>query len=59
VKGGEMPEVESEMIVDIGCETPRINELFDGKPYNYFYAISSDVDLENPGTVRTTSHSNK
>jgi len=47
----DFPEVESEIIVDIGCETPRINELFDGKPYNYFYAISSDVDLENPGTV--------
>lgn len=50
-KGHTMPGLESEMIVDIGCETPRINELFDGKPYNYFYAISSDVDLDNPGTV--------
>jgi carotenoid isomerooxygenase len=49
---GKLLEVESEMIVDIGCETPRINENFNGKPYNYFYAISSDVDRDNPGTVR-------
>jgi carotenoid isomerooxygenase len=30
------------------------NDLFNcaGKPYRYFYAISSDVDAENPGTVR-------
>ena len=26
--------------------------IFKGKPYRYFYAISSDVDAENPGTVR-------
>jgi len=53
IKGNVMPGLESERIVDIGCETPRINEIFDGKPYNYFYAISSDVDLDNPGTVQT------
>jgi carotenoid isomerooxygenase len=44
---------ESELIVDIGCETPQINyEAYNGRPYKYFYAISSDVDMENPGTVR-------
>lgn len=49
---GTHPTAESEMIVNIGCETPTINyELYDGKPYNYFYAISSDVDAENPGIV--------
>ncbi|ODN00530.1 Carotenoid isomerooxygenase [Orchesella cincta] len=49
---GTHPLAESEMIVNIGCETPRINyELFDGKPYNYFYAISSDVDADNPGML--------
>ena len=37
----------------LGCETPRINyDVYNGKPYRYFYAISSDVDAENPGTVR-------
>lgn len=40
------------MIVNMGCETPRINyEFYNGKPYNYFYAISSDVDADNPGMV--------
>ena len=24
-----------------------------GKKYRYFYAISADVDAENPGTVKT------
>jgi carotenoid isomerooxygenase len=42
-----------EKLCDLGCETPRIHyERFLGRPYRYFYAISSDVDLENPGTVR-------
>lgn len=26
--------------------------IFTGKPYRYFYAISSDVDAVNPGAVR-------
>ncbi|KAJ8949375.1 hypothetical protein NQ314_008235, partial [Rhamnusium bicolor] len=40
-----------ERLCIFGCETPRINyEHFLGKPYRYFYAISSDVDAENPGT---------
>lgn len=29
----------------------RKNVLFLGKKYRYFYAISSDVDAENPGTI--------
>jgi carotenoid isomerooxygenase len=37
---------------NFGCETPQIHrEKFLGKPYRYFYAISSDVELDNPGTV--------
>ncbi|ODM93155.1 Carotenoid isomerooxygenase [Orchesella cincta] len=40
-----------ETIVDIGCETPRINSEYDGKFYNCFYAICSDVDAHNPGMV--------
>lgn len=44
--------VKPELICDLGCETPRINyDRFLGREYRYFYAISSDVDLENPGTV--------
>ncbi|NP_001266310.1 carotenoid isomerooxygenase isoform X2 [Bombyx mandarina] len=40
------------ILADLGCETPRIHyDLYNGKPYRYFYAISSDVDAENPGTV--------
>ncbi|XP_068152900.1 carotenoid isomerooxygenase [Drosophila tropicalis] len=41
-----------EMLCDWGCETPRIYyERHMGKNYRYFYAISSDVDAENPGTL--------
>ncbi|XP_018898703.2 carotenoid isomerooxygenase [Bemisia tabaci] len=41
-----------ELLSNIGCETPRINyDRCGGKKYRYFYAISSDVDLENPGTL--------
>ncbi|XP_023310515.1 carotenoid isomerooxygenase [Anoplophora glabripennis] len=41
-----------ERICNLGCETPRINyENSLGKPYRYFYAISSDVDRANPGTI--------
>lgn len=41
-----------ELLCDTGCETPRIN--YDenlGREYRYFYAISSDVDADNPGTI--------
>lgn len=40
-----------EVLCDLGCETPRINDYKIGNKYRYFYAISSDVDAENPGTV--------
>ncbi|CAD6217193.1 GSCOCG00004716001-RA-CDS [Cotesia congregata] len=43
--------VKPELICDLGCETPRFNYKLLGKEYRYFYAISSDVDLDNPGTV--------
>lgn len=40
-------------LCNLGCETPRINyERVLGKSYRFFYAISSDVDANNPGTVR-------
>ncbi|XP_026315557.1 carotenoid isomerooxygenase-like isoform X2 [Hyposmocoma kahamanoa] len=39
------------VLVDYGCETPRIHyDLYNGRPYRYFYAISSDVD-GNPGSL--------
>lgn len=40
-----------EKICDLGCETPKINNQKIGKKYRFFYAISSDVDSQNPGTV--------
>jgi carotenoid isomerooxygenase len=41
-----------ELLCDMGCETPRINyEKHLGMEYQYFYAISSDVDADNPGTL--------
>ncbi|XP_071439611.1 carotenoid isomerooxygenase-like isoform X2 [Hetaerina americana] len=44
--------VHPELLCDLGCETPRINyERNLGKDYQFFYAISSDVNSENPGTM--------
>ncbi|XP_043471149.1 carotenoid isomerooxygenase isoform X2 [Leptopilina heterotoma] len=44
--------VKPELLCDLGLETPRINyDYFLGKEYRYFYGISSDVDLDNPGTI--------
>lgn len=41
-----------ELLCDLGCETPRINDKKKlGRNYRYFYAISSDVNASNPGTV--------
>ncbi|XP_055612712.1 carotenoid isomerooxygenase isoform X2 [Uranotaenia lowii] len=41
-----------EILCNLGCETPRIYyEKHLGREYQYFYAISSDVDAENPGTL--------
>ncbi|XP_032514961.2 carotenoid isomerooxygenase-like [Danaus plexippus] len=40
------------LLADLGCETPRIHyDVYNGRPYRYFYAISSDVDAENPGLI--------
>ncbi|XP_067214323.1 carotenoid isomerooxygenase [Linepithema humile] len=44
--------VKPELLCDIGCETPRINtDSCLGSEYRYFYAISCDMDLNNPGTL--------
>ncbi|KAK7068323.1 Beta,beta-carotene 9',10'-oxygenase [Halocaridina rubra] len=41
-----------ELLADIGCEVPRIHyDKYNGRPYQYFYAICSDVDHPNPGTL--------
>lgn len=41
-----------EILCNLGCETPRINYVKHlGVKYRYFYAISSDVDAKNPGTL--------
>lgn len=52
-KDGTSVYIKSDELCALGCETPRINyDVYNGKPYRYFYAISSDVDAENPGTVK-------
>ncbi|KAL6261935.1 hypothetical protein P5V15_007018 [Pogonomyrmex californicus] len=44
--------VKPELLCDVGCETPRINtDSYLGREYRYFYAISCDMDLDNPGTL--------
>ncbi|XP_011861086.1 PREDICTED: carotenoid isomerooxygenase-like [Vollenhovia emeryi] len=44
--------VKPELLCDVGCEIPRINTDFHlGKEYRYFYAVSFDMDLKNPGTL--------
>uniref|UniRef100_A0A8D9AQK6 Carotenoid isomerooxygenase n=1 Tax=Cacopsylla melanoneura TaxID=428564 RepID=A0A8D9AQK6_9HEMI len=45
------PKVEPSLICEVGCETPRLNEKYQGRKYKYFYAISSDIDRDNPGTL--------
>lgn len=47
----DYPYICPEMLCDLGCETPRINDYSIGNKYRFFYAISSDVDAQNPGTV--------
>lgn len=55
-RGSEHVFCKPERLCDLGCETPRIYyERYMGKPYRYFYAISSDVDAENSGTVSRSS----
>lgn len=52
--------VKPELLCDLGCETPRLNsESYLGKEYRYFYAISSDVDIDNPGTIIKVDTVNK
>ncbi|KAJ8679360.1 hypothetical protein QAD02_015147 [Eretmocerus hayati] len=52
--------VRPELLCNLGCETPRINsEKHLGKEYRYFYAMSSDVDIENPGTIIKVDVENK
>jgi len=44
--------VKPELLCDVGCEIPRINADFHlGKEYQYFYAISCDMDMDNLETV--------
>ncbi|KAG7210341.1 hypothetical protein KM043_011879 [Ampulex compressa] len=44
--------VKPELLCDLGCETPRLNyDSYLGREYRYFYAIASDVDVENPGMI--------
>ncbi|XP_013181454.1 PREDICTED: carotenoid isomerooxygenase-like [Papilio xuthus] len=48
----DMTFVEAKLLANIGCETPRIHyNMYNGKSYRYFYAISSDIDNINPGAV--------
>lgn len=51
---GDEVLVRPELLCDVGCEVPRFNYSLLGQPYRYFYAISSDVDSENPATVSLT-----
>ncbi|XP_008476295.1 carotenoid isomerooxygenase [Diaphorina citri] len=44
-------KVRPSVICDVGCETPRMNGQHQGRPYTYFYAISADIDRDNPGTL--------
>ncbi|KAJ2949968.1 hypothetical protein O0L34_g11293 [Tuta absoluta] len=47
-----LSKVQPRLLAELGCETPRIHyDLYNGRPYKYFYAISSDVDAENPGAI--------
>ncbi|XP_046674847.1 carotenoid isomerooxygenase-like [Homalodisca vitripennis] len=43
--------VQPESFCDLGCEMPRFNYDYLGRPYRYFYAVSTDVELDNPGTL--------
>ncbi|XP_026687649.1 carotenoid isomerooxygenase-like [Diaphorina citri] len=44
-------KVRPSVICDVGCETPRMNGQHQGRSYTYFYAISADIDRDNPGTL--------
>ncbi|XP_065336066.1 carotenoid isomerooxygenase [Cloeon dipterum] len=52
VNKSERMNINPELLSNFGCETPRVHlERYLGKSYRYFYAISADVDLDNPGTI--------
>ncbi|KAJ0175416.1 hypothetical protein K1T71_008575 [Dendrolimus kikuchii] len=52
LKAGRLHKVKPTLLAELGCETPRIHyDVYNGLPYRYFYAISSDVDAENPGCI--------
>ncbi|XP_050520885.1 carotenoid isomerooxygenase [Daktulosphaira vitifoliae] len=51
--------ISPEILCNFGCETPRINDKNMGRKYRYFYAISSDVDAQNPGTLIKVDISSK
>lgn len=40
--------VKSQVLDDYGYELPRINEAYDGKPYTYFYALSTQRPFSFP-----------
>ncbi|XP_015113164.1 carotenoid isomerooxygenase isoform X2 [Diachasma alloeum] len=58
-RGDGAISVEPELICNLGCETPRHNQKYLGRQYRYFYAISSDVDIQNPGTIIKVDTLNK
>ena len=44
--------IQPSLLCQVGCETPRIHyESYNGRKYQYFYAITSDVDADNAGKV--------
>ncbi|XP_037071797.1 carotenoid isomerooxygenase-like [Pollicipes pollicipes] len=57
---GGTVQLTPELLCDLGSETPRIHyDRVNGKKYRFFYAISSDVDGDNPGKlikVDTVTH---
>ncbi|XP_038214747.1 carotenoid isomerooxygenase-like isoform X1 [Zerene cesonia] len=47
-----MTRIDAKILADVGCETPKTYyEKCNGRAYRYFYAISSDVDAEHPGSI--------
>ena len=49
-----------EILCNFGCELPQINRVkYLSKEYQYFYAISTDVDAEHPGAIRKVDVVNK
>ncbi|XP_039751463.1 carotenoid isomerooxygenase [Pararge aegeria] len=48
----ENTKVEATLLADVGVEMPRINyEMYNGRPYKYFYGMGSDVDTEYSGRI--------